>query len=143
MDMLGLAGKAAARWPTLSQGEHGRVLIARALVAQPRLLLLDEPSSGFDVAAREQLLETLDLLDQAHPGIASVLVTHHLEELPTTTTHALLLNSGRMIAAGPAAQTVSTERVSAAFGHPITVDYQHGRWTARAATIRVAASSRL
>jgi iron complex transport system ATP-binding protein len=133
---LGLAGKADARWPTLSQGERGRALIARALVARPRLLLLDEPSSGLDVAAREQLLETLDLLDHAHPGIASVLVTHHLEELPTTTTHALLLSHGQVVAAGPAVETVTTEHVSAAFEHPIAVGYHDGRWAARAARVR-------
>jgi iron complex transport system ATP-binding protein len=133
---LGLGGKASARWPTLSQGERGRALIARALIARPRLLLLDEPSSGLDVAAREQLLETLDLLDQAHPGIASVLVTHHLEELPSTTTHALLLSHGRVVAAGPAAQTVTTEHVSAAFDHRITVERHDGRWAARAARVR-------
>jgi iron complex transport system ATP-binding protein len=133
IETLGLPGKAGARWPTLSQGERGRALIARALVARPRLLLLDEPSSGLDVAAREQLLETLDLLDQAHAGIGSVLVTHHLEELPTTTTHALLLSHGRVVAAGPAAETVTTEHVSDAFEHPISVEYHDGRWAARAA----------
>jgi iron complex transport system ATP-binding protein len=141
IDTLGLGGKAGARWPTLSQGERGRALIARALVARPRLLLLDEPSSGLDVAAREQLLETLDLLDHAHPGVASVLVTHHLEELPATTTHALLLSHGRMVAAGPADETITTEHVSAAFEHPITVDHHDGRWSARAARAARAARS--
>ncbi|HSZ38330.1 MAG TPA: ATP-binding cassette domain-containing protein [Trebonia sp.] len=136
IDSVGLGGKAESRWPALSQGERGRALIARALGADPRLLLLDEPSSGLDVAAREQLLETLDLLDSAHPGVASVLVTHHLEELPATTTHALLLSGGAVVAAGPAVETVTTENVSAAFDHPITVHYEHGRWAARAARAR-------
>jgi iron complex transport system ATP-binding protein len=130
---FGLAGKAGDRWPTLSQGERGRALIARALICEPRLLLLDEPSTGLDVAAREQLLQGIDLLDQTHPGIASILVTHHLEELPGTTTHTLLLNGGRVVAAGPAGEIVTTGNVSAAFGHPISVRHDEGRWTARAA----------
>ncbi|MEU3274385.1 ATP-binding cassette domain-containing protein [Saccharomonospora sp. NPDC006951] len=132
IDVLGLRGKAGERWPTLSQGERGRTLLARALICGPRLLLLDEPSTGLDVAAREQLLETVDLLDETHPGIASVLVTHHLEELPTTTTHALLLAEGKVVASGLAATTVTTANVSSAFDHPVEVGYQHGRWSARA-----------
>jgi iron complex transport system ATP-binding protein len=133
---LGLAAKADTRWPVLSQGERGRTLIARALAADPALLLLDEPSSGLDVAAREQLLETLDLLERTHPDIAWVLVTHHLEELPTATTHALLLSGGRVVAAGPAAETLTTENVTAAFRHPITVRHDDGRWSARASRSR-------
>ena len=122
--------------PSAQRATNQRLLPRRREIARPRLLLLDEPSSGLDVAAREQLLETLDLLDHAHPGIASVLVTHHLEELPTTTTHALLLSRGQVVAAGPAATTVTTEHVSAAFEHPITVGYHDGRWAARAARVQ-------
>ena len=130
---LGLGAKAAARWPVLSQGERGRVLIARALICEPRLLLLDEPSTGLDIAAREQLLEAIDLLTQTHPDVATVLVTHHLEELPSSTTHALLLADGRVVAAGPARAAVTTENVSAAFDHPIDVQFHDGRSQARAA----------
>ena len=117
----------------LSQGERGRVLIARALICEPRLLLLDEPSTGLDIAAREQLLEAIDQLTQTHPDVATVLVTHHLEELPSSTTHALLLADGRVVAAGPARAAVTTENVSAAFDHPIDVQFYDGRWLARAA----------
>ncbi|MEV0325813.1 ATP-binding cassette domain-containing protein [Micromonospora echinospora] len=132
VDLLGLHGKESERWPTLSQGERGRALIARALIADPRLLLLDEPSTGLDVAAREQLLETIDLLAQTHPDLASVLVTHHLEEIPETTTHALLLAHGGVVAAGRVGDTLTTALVSRAFEHPIAVAHREGRWSARA-----------
>jgi iron complex transport system ATP-binding protein len=131
---LGLGGKARFRWNVLSQGERGRVLIARALICEPRLLLLDEPSTGLDIAAREQLLETIDLLTETHPEVASVLVTHHLEELPSSTTHALLLADGQVVASGPAADALTSEHVSAAFSHPIDVQLDDGRWRARAAS---------
>ncbi|MEV6361179.1 ABC transporter ATP-binding protein [Nocardia asteroides] len=132
IDTLGLAGRTADIWPTLSQGERGRALIARALVSGPRVLLLDEPSTGLDLAAREQLLTTIDTLDRSHPEVASILVTHHLEELPSTTTHALLIAGGRTVAAGPAAEVITTEHVSTAFDHPIDVRFDEGRWSARA-----------
>jgi iron complex transport system ATP-binding protein len=129
---VGLSHKADDHWPTLSQGERGRTLIARALISRPRLLLLDEPTTGLDVAAREQLLETMDALDQTHPDVASILVTHHLEELPTTTTHALLIAEGRTVASGTAREVVTTDNVTEAFAHPVEVGFSDGRWTARA-----------
>jgi len=129
---LGLAAIAEGQWPTLSQGERGRALIARALIASPRLLLLDEPSTGLDVAAREQLLETIDQLTASRPELASIVVTHHLEELPASTTHALLVADGRVVASGPIDAAVTTASVTRAFGHPIRVERADGRWTARA-----------
>lgn len=130
-DLLGLDAIAGDRWPTLSQGERGRTLIARALAGDPELLLLDEPSTGLDVAAREQLLATIDLLSGTHPELTSLLVTHHLEELPESTTHALLLADGRITAAGPVTDVVTGPHVSAAFDHPIEVEHRDGRWNAR------------
>ncbi|MGO4594545.1 ABC transporter ATP-binding protein [Leifsonia sp. 2TAF2] len=129
---VGLDDRRDARWPTLSQGERGRVLIARALVSDPRLLLLDEPTTGLDVAAREQLLETIDGLSHSEPDLASVLVTHHLEELPETTTHALLIAHGRTVAQGDIDAVVTTETVTRAFEHRIRVEKADGRWSARA-----------
>ena len=136
IDTLGMAAMSGARWPTLSQGERGRALIARALMPSPRLLLLDEPATGLDLTAREQLLDSLDLLRHQHPELASVLVTHHLEELPESTTHALLLRDGECVAAGRVDEVLTTELVSTCFGHPIRIARHDGRWTARAATRR-------
>lgn len=132
MDTMGMSKLADASWTTLSQGERGRALIARALMPRPRLLLLDEPATGLDLTAREVLLGSLDLLRQQHPDLATVLVTHHLEELPETTTHALLLREGECVAAGRVDEVMTTELISACFGHPIRIDRQDGRWSARA-----------
>lgn len=132
IDMLGLGTLVGATWPTMSQGERGRTLIARALVTNPPLLLLDEPSTGLDVAAREQFLETVDHLHRSQPGLATVLVTHHLEELPETTTHAMLIKNGRVLAAGEALDVLTTELVTESFEHPIQIEYRDRRWQARA-----------
>ncbi|MGW4792872.1 ABC transporter ATP-binding protein [Nonomuraea sp. NPDC004297] len=136
--MLGMRARTGATWATLSQGERGRALIARALMPQPRLLLLDEPATGLDLAAREQLLASIDALRARHPALATVLVTHHLEELPATTTHALLLRDGRRLAGGPVADVLTGELVSACFDHPVRiVRSDDGRWAARAERVGV------
>ncbi|MFF0264458.1 ABC transporter ATP-binding protein [Kribbella sp. NPDC004536] len=132
IDLLGVGALADAPWTTISQGERGRALIARALISDPQLMLLDEPSTGLDVAAREQLLETLDQIDATHPRLAWILVTHHLEELPTSTTHAALIRNGRLLAAGDAPDVLTTDLVSEAFNHPIQITQAAGRWTATA-----------
>ncbi|WP_129658127.1 ABC transporter ATP-binding protein [Rothia halotolerans] len=139
--MLGLGGMEEAGWETLSQGERGRTLIARSLLTDPPLLLLDEPSTGLDVAAREQFLATVDELHRSHPELATVLVTHHLEELPESTTHALLVKDGRVHASGPAREVLTTELVSECFSYPIEIEHRDGRWSARAG--RPAESGRL
>jgi iron complex transport system ATP-binding protein len=128
--LLGLARLADQRWPVLSAGERSRVLIARALMAAPRLLLLDEPAAGLDIGGREQLLQSLDELRAQYPELATILVTHHLEELPASTTHALLLRDGAMLAAGPADEVLTTELVSTCFDYPVAVARHAGRWAA-------------
>jgi iron complex transport system ATP-binding protein len=131
LDLLGMRALADARWPTLSQGERGRTLIARALLPDPHLLLLDEPTTGLDIASREHLVDRIDGLRRQHPDLASVLVTHHLEELPASTTHALLLRGGRIVAAGPADEVLTSELVTTTLDYPLAIARHEGRWTAR------------
>jgi iron complex transport system ATP-binding protein len=118
-----------------SQGERRRVLLARALMHRPRLLLLDEPADGLDLPGREALLAALAALARDEPGAAVVTVTHHLEELPASTTHALLLRGGRTIAAGAAETVLADEMLSACFDAPVVVRRDDGRWSARAAPV--------
>jgi len=132
INTLGMATKRDAPWPTLSQGERGRALVARALMPHPRLLLLDEPATGLDLAAREQLLTSLDELRTAHPALATVLVTHHIEELPASTTHAMLLRDGQCLASGDVEAVVTTDHISKCFDHPVRITRNNGRWTAQA-----------
>ena len=132
MKTMGVDVPTSPHWHTMSQGERGRTLIARALMTEPPLLLLDEPSTGLDVAAREQMIRTLDELPTSIPGLTTVMVTHHFEELPPSTTHAALLRGGRLVAAGPVDDVLTTELVSACFDHPIRITRDGGRWHARA-----------
>ena len=118
---LRVAALAERPWDVLSNGEQRRALVARALVPDPPLLLLDEPAAGLDLPGREALVDALDALARAQPERASVLVTHHLEELPATTTHALLLRGGRTVAAGPVGDVLTAGPLSEAFGLPLRV----------------------
>jgi iron complex transport system ATP-binding protein len=135
-ELMGLGDRTDAQWRVLSAGERSRVLIARALMAEPRLLLLDEPAAGLDVAGRGQLLASLDGLRRRQPGLATVLVTHHLEELPASTTHALLLRGGRVVASGVVGDVLTTELASACFGHPLVLARHAGRWAAISGPVR-------
>ncbi|GGK39397.1 iron ABC transporter ATP-binding protein [Micrococcus flavus] len=129
----GLARLAHRRFGTLSEGERKRVLIARALMTDPELLLLDEPAAGLDLAGREALVAQLTALAEDEAAPATVLVTHHVEEVPPGFTHALLLSEGAAVAAGPLEETLTSERLSEAFGTALKVTRADGRYTAVAA----------
>lgn len=135
-ELLILVGAAAISERPISncsQGERQRVRIARALMLRPDLLLLDEPAAGLDFPAREALLGALRALAVAQPDLSTVLVTHHLEELPPTTSHLILLREGQVIAAGPIAETLTNAAISACFGLAVVVNRDQGRWWARSA----------
>jgi iron complex transport system ATP-binding protein len=123
---------AARTFGTLSEGERKRVQIARALMTDPEMLLLDEPAAGLDLAGREALVGTLGELCLDPKAPTTVLVTHHVEEIPLGITHALLLKQGRMVAAGPLAQTMTTSLMSYTFDMPLEISTSSGRWAARA-----------
>jgi iron complex transport system ATP-binding protein len=118
---------------TLSEGERKRVQLARALMTNPELLLLDEPAAGLDLGGREALLRSLGRLAVSRDGPVQVLVSHHVEEIPAGTTHALLLREGRVVASGPVTTVVTSATLSATFGMPLRVLSHDGRWTARIA----------
>jgi len=110
---------ARREWVYLSQGERQRVLIARALMAKPRLLILDEPCSGLDPVAREHFLAFIEKLARRRASPALVLVTHHVEEITPAFTHALLLREGKTLAQGPLAATLTSHTLTHAFGAPM------------------------
>ena len=131
---LGAKHLAPRTFGTLSEGERKRVQIARALMSDPELLLLDEPAAGLDLGGREDLVSTLSLLAYDPDSPATVLVSHHVEEIPPGFTHALLLRKGSVVAAGLLDQTLTEQNLSSTFGMPLTVVHSEGRWAARRRT---------
>ncbi|KQS97593.1 ABC transporter ATP-binding protein [Cellulomonas sp. Leaf395] len=131
---FGVAQLSDRYFGTLSEGERKRVQIARSLMTDPELLLLDEPAAGLDLGGREELVAALSELagDQKSPVL--VLVTHHVEEIPPGFTHILLLRQGKAFAAGPIDEVLTAETLSGAFDLPLVVDHTDGRWSARAAS---------
>ncbi|HWK19643.1 MAG TPA: ABC transporter ATP-binding protein [Microbacteriaceae bacterium] len=121
------------RFGTLSDGERKRVQIARAVMTDPELLLLDEPAASLDLGAREELLELLDGYAQTESAPAMVMVTHHVEEIPPGFTHALLLRAGEIVKAGPVAEVITSEHLSATFGRRLEVTRSGARFAAFAA----------
>jgi iron complex transport system ATP-binding protein len=131
LDRLGVGDLSERIYGTLSEGERKRVQIARALMTDPELLLLDEPAAGMDLGGREDLLRRLGRLAVDPDAATSVLVTHHVEEIPSGITHVMLLRAGRVVAAGSAETVLTGVHLSAAFDLPLDVSHQNGRWFAR------------
>lgn len=129
---LGIGHLADRTFGTLSEGERKRVQIARALMTDPELMLMDEPAAGLDLTGREQLVRSLSAIATAVGAPAMVLVTHHVEEIPPGFTHALLLKQGRIVAAGPMDEALTAETLSDTFDLALTLKQEDGRYTARA-----------
>ena len=133
-ELLGTVGATAlAEQPfvTCSEGERARILLARALMAEAQLLILDEPAAGLDLAGRELLLATLAGIARARSGLTTLTVSHHIEELPPTTTHLLLLREAEVVAAGPVDEVATDELLSACFGLALTAVRSGGRISVR------------
>ncbi len=128
---LGAGHLADRTFGTLSEGERKRVQIARSLMTDPELLLLDEPAAGLDLGGREDLVSTLSVLAMDEASPATILVSHHVEEIPPGFTHALLMREGRVVAAGPLEHVMTEEIISATFGMKLQLSHEDGRWAAR------------
>lgn len=126
---VGAAGLADRRWQVLSQGERQRILIARALMAQPSLLILDEPCAGLDPVARERFLEFIDNLPRTRAAPSLVFVTHHVEEIMPRFTHALLLRAGMVAAQGRKERVLTTPTLTRAFAAPLEIRRRAGRYS--------------
>ncbi len=124
---MGASHLAEREWLYLSQGERQRVLIARALMARPKLLILDEPCAGLDPVAREHFLTFIDQLAARRDSPAVVLVTHHVEEITPAFSHALLLRAGQVVAAGPLPTTLTNATLSTTFGATVRLSKRAGR----------------
>ena len=133
LDVFGVGHLAERTYGTLSSGERKRVQIARALMPDPEVLLLDEPAAGLDLGGREELMAALSELAGDGRSPVMVLVTHHVEEIPAGFTHALLLREGTVEAAGPIEDVLTPQHLSAAFGLELEVERHRDRYSARAA----------
>ncbi|QUW19262.1 ABC transporter ATP-binding protein [Agrococcus sp. Marseille-Q4369] len=132
MDAWDLGPLATRPFGTLSDGERKRVQIARAVMTDPELMLLDEPAGSLDLGARESLLASLEEYASSPLAPAIVMVTHHVEEIPPGFTHAMLLREGGIVAAGPLDDVLTDARLTETFGIPLAVAHEGGRWSARA-----------
>jgi iron complex transport system ATP-binding protein len=134
LDAFGLGELVTREFGTLSEGEKKRAQLARSLMSNPEVLLLDEPAAGLDLGGREELLEALARLAANSLSPTMILVTHHVEEIPKGFTHAMTLAGGRVLASGPIDGVVTAANLSQAYGIPISLDRSGGRWAARGGT---------
>jgi iron complex transport system ATP-binding protein len=130
LDALGCAHLIRRRFATLSEGERKRVQIARAMMPDPEILLLDEPAAGLDLGGREDLLRRLATLAHDPKAPMMVLVTHHVEEVPDGFTHAMLLRRGAVLVAGPVDEVFTARNLSRCFGVPLEIERHEKRWRA-------------
>ncbi|MDF3338847.1 ABC transporter ATP-binding protein [Mycolicibacterium septicum] len=138
LESVGAEHLAERTYGTLSEGERKRVLIARSLMTDPELLLLDEPAAGLDLGGREELVARLTDLAADPDAPAMVLVTHHVEEIPVGFSHALILSEGKAVASGLLTEVLTAENLSKAFGQSIALDTIDGRYFARRTRTRAA-----
>jgi iron complex transport system ATP-binding protein len=132
LDAVGAADLSERTFASCSEGERARILLARALAADAELLALDEPAAGLDLPGRELLLETFSRVTGDRPALTTLTVTHHIEELPATTSHALLLRAGTVVAAGPVTEALTAATLTECFGMPLQVERLGGRFFVRA-----------
>ena len=130
LQRIGVGHLAGHTFGTLSSGERQRVQLARALMCDPELLVLDEPTAGLDLRGREEFVASLDAIEADGPAL--ILVTHHLEEIPTTFDHVLILGDGTVLASGPISEHLTAAQLSRAAGLELTIERHGGRWAARA-----------
>lgn len=133
LEQLGALHLRDRQWGTLSEGERKRVLVARALMINPEILILDEPTAGMDLGGREDLVAYLAELAGDEDAPAIIMITHHVEEIPQGFTHAMLLDEGEIVAHGPIAEVMTSENLSKTFHQPVALDTIDGRFFARRA----------
>ena len=131
LDRLGMSDYLDRKFGTLSEGERKRTLIARALMTDPELLLLDEPAAGLDLGGREDLVRRLGRLARDPIAPSMIMVTHHVEEIAPGFTHVLMIRQGKVLAAGPIELELSSRNLSLCFGLPLVVEQVGDRWTAQ------------
>ena len=119
------------RFGTLSEGERKRVQLARSLMPNPELLLLDEPAAGMDISGRESMIRQLEVIARDPLSPCTIMVTHHLEEIPSLASHAMILKEGTVLSQGPIEEVLTDDGLSYAYEIPLAVERNRGRWSAR------------